>query len=226
MRASCGRCGAWLRSPDFRETFHGLPVEVPAITGPAGGRVAARLPLAHSVAFAAGELEHPGQPRHRSHPHGRRDRTSDRWRHSASPSGLPGVPDGLRRRRDRCDRAVGRGLAHSLPVERPGRVGHGDTRRATARCSACGEAARHWRPAACGGCTWAPMRWRSSGSIPTSLCSSSWPATSPSPCASRCPTSAVGRSITCSASAAAVVAQQVVIDVPSAGAGVWRVEGV
>ena len=215
----------WLRGARVPRDLPGAPRRDPGHHRAAGGRLPAGLPRAHSLAVAARELEHPRQPRHRADPHGRRLRRAPGGR--SRPGRRPARrADGLRRRRDRRRPAVGRGRPDSFPLARPGAWDH-DT--LDAYRALLGIRAREPRAGRRAGCRWlhvgndaiAFVREHPEESLLVVAARSQAEPSALAALRSQCPVS-----ITCSASTADVVAGQAVIDVPSAGAGVWRVEGV
>ena len=188
----------WLRSPEFRETFLGLPVEVPVITGEQAvasiRAFHARIPW-RSLVTSWNILGSHDTARIRTVV-GTPERQVAAL---ALAIGLPGVPMVFAGDEIGATGAWGEDARTPFPWNDRAAWDTGmlDAYRS---CWASGATACHWPSGACGGCMSAPTRWLSSASTPTSRRWSSWPATSPSPSGSRWAFSMHARFTPCSAS--------------------------
>ena len=191
----------------------------------AGGRVAPRLPRPHPLAVAARQLEHPRQPRHRPHPDGRGDA-----RASGGGAGPGRGPAGSARWCSPETRSVRRDGGARTPAPRSrGTTRTRGTWRPSTPTSACWASVGRSPALATGGLRWlhvgtdalAFVREHPEESVLVVVARNQAEPV-------RVPLADLGaRGVHHEFGFAAdVVADQVVIDVPSAGAGVWRVEGV
>ncbi len=202
---------------------HGTARGGPGHLGGADGCLDEGLPWPHPVAIADRELEHPQQPRHRSHPHGGGHRGAAGGR-ARTGRRTPWCSDGVRRRRDRCHGILGRGRSDALPVARRGWLG---------RFHALGLppliGLRTSSPAlATGGLRWLHVTADSVAFVREHPDQSVLVVAARHQCEDvRIPLAALHASGISHQFGfdAQVVAGQIVISVPSAGAGVWQVEG-